>query len=1266
MFSSVRAVIAVAKKWLVCLATALPLFMLLAGSGHAQPSQLDPTVTQVASGQAHSCAVTAGGGVQCWGYNGLGQLGNNSTTNSLTPVAVSGLASGVVAVTAGSLHSCALSTGGGVQCWGDNFSGQLGNNSSIDSHTPVAVSGLAGVGTLGGVAAIAAGYDYTCALSTGGGVLCWGYNATGQLGNNSTTNSLTPVAVSGLASGVVAITVGQGHSCALSTGGGVQCWGRNINGQLGNNSVTESHTPVAVSGPAGVGTLTGVAAITAGDYHTCALSTGGGVLCWGGNDEGQLGNNTYNAGATPTPVVVSGVAGVGTLAGVAAIAAGTIHTCALTTGGAVLCWGYKSTTSINTPEAISGLASGMVAITAGGFFSCALTTGGGVQCWGENNLGRLGNDSTSPTLPVSVSGLAGGVAAITAGDAHSCAVSPGGRVQCWGSNVYGQLGNNSTTGSPTPVAVSGLASGVPAITAGHAHSCAVTGGGVHGVQCWGENNYGQLGNNSTTESHTPVAVSGPAGVGALTGVAAITAGDYHTCALTTGGGAQCWGNNNNGQLGNNSTTYSLTPVAVSGPAGVGTLTGVLAITAAAFHTCALTTGGGVQCWGNNGYGQLGNNSFTNSLTPVAVSGPAGVGTLTGVVAITAANTHACALSTGGGVQCWGRNNLGQLGNNSITNSSTPVAVSGLASGVAAITTGFFYTCALTTGGAVQCWGSNRYGQLGNNSITNSLTPVAVSGLGSGVVAITAGQYHTCALSTGGGIQCWGLNTDGQLGNNSITDSLTPTPVKLLSAQSISFNAPPRLLLGAAATPLTATATSGLSATFDTWTPGTCSVSGNTVTALAPALCGLRASQGGDIASQPAPQKLVLINVVPSYSISVTASPLIGGSVSCTPNPVAQGDSSVCTASANSGYTFSTFSGDCTGASPCTLSNVTSNKAVTATFTLNSYPISTSASPSAGGSVTCTPNPVNHGSNSTCTASANSGYTFSAFSGDCTGATCTLSNVTSAKAVTATFTLNSYPINSTASPIAGGTVTCTPNPVNHGSNSTCSASAATGYAFSAFSGDCTGASPCTLSNVSSAKAVTATFTLNSYPITGTASPGAGGTVTCTPNPVNHGSNSTCTASATTGYAFSAFSGDCTGASCTLSNVTSAKAVTATFTLIVSLNVDLSVGPTKYLALSDGQLVLRYMLGMTGTALTAGALGSTAQRSDPTDIINYLNAIRPQLDIDGNTLVDAATDGVLIIRYMLGFRGDTLITGAIGSNPTRSSVQAIEAWLANLMP
>jgi alpha-tubulin suppressor-like RCC1 family protein len=364
-----------------------------------------------------------------------------------------------------------------------------------------------------------------------------------------------------------------------------------------------------------------------------------------------------------------------------------------------------------------------------------------------------------------------GVAAVSAGGLHTCAVTAGGGVKCWGYNGYGQLGNGTIMGSSTPVDVSGLTAGA-AVSAGSYHTCALTTGG--GVKCWGWNLYGQLGNGTMTDSSMPVDVSG-----LTSGVAALSAGANHSCALTTGGGVKCWGYNFDGQLGNGSTTDSATPVDVTG-----LTTGVAAISAGGFHTCALTTGGGLKCWGDNFYGQLGNGtsgagpcgSDACSSTAVDVTG-----LTSGVAAVSAGIGHTCALTTGGGPKCWGDNGHGQLGNGTTTSSSTPVDVSGLTAGAAAVSAGYLHTCAVTAGGGVKCWGWNSYGQLGNGTTTDSSTAVDVSGLTAGAAAVSAGYAsHTCALTTVGGAKCWGYNGYGQLGNGTTTDSATPAGVLLVA------------------------------------------------------------------------------------------------------------------------------------------------------------------------------------------------------------------------------------------------------------------------------------------------------------------------------------------------------------------------------------------------------------------------------------------------------------------------------------------------------
>jgi len=323
-----------------------------------QVSGLASGVTAVSAGYNFACAVTVGGGVECWGDNSYGQLGNESTTSSLVPMQVSELTSGVTAVSAGSLSACALASGGGVWCWGYNGDGELGNNSTTNSPVPVQVSGLTS-----GVTAVSVGYNSVCAVTAGGGVECWGYNHIGQLGNNSTTSSSVPVQVSGLASGVTAVSAGAVSACALASGGGVWCWGYNGDGELGNNSTTDSLVPVQVSG-----LTSGVTVVSVRYDSACALTAGGSVECWGAGGDGQLGNNCSLGGGctnSSVPVQVSGLT-----SGVTAVSAGNDFACALTASGGVDCWGYESLGDNNShssvPVQVSGLASGVTMVSAGG------------------------------------------------------------------------------------------------------------------------------------------------------------------------------------------------------------------------------------------------------------------------------------------------------------------------------------------------------------------------------------------------------------------------------------------------------------------------------------------------------------------------------------------------------------------------------------------------------------------------------------------------------------------------------------------------------------------------------------------------------------------------------------------------------------------------------------------------------------------------------------------------------------------------------------
>lgn len=361
---------------------------------------LSPTsdAAKLSTQNSHACAVSSTGIAKCWGWNAYGQVGNSTWDDQLTAVSVSGLSAGVRAITVGPFHSCAVTVSGAAMCWGLGDFGMLGNNSAAQQSAPVSVSGLSS-----GVAAIEAGDFHTCALTSGGAVRCWGSNLLGSVGNNSTIDQWAPVSVSGLSSGVTAIAIGGGSfTCALTNAGAVRCWGQNDRGQTGNNGTTTQYTPVSVSGLS-----SGVTAIAAGRDHACALIAGGGVKCWGSNEFGELGNS--------------------------------------------------NTVTQRTPVSVIGLPGGVVSIAAGGYHTCALTAAGAVYCWGSGYQGQLGNNSTSDHFaPTLVSGLPNNIVEIAAGETQTCIRTSEGAVQCWGSGFRGRLGNNSTQSSSMPVSVWGF------------------------------------------------------------------------------------------------------------------------------------------------------------------------------------------------------------------------------------------------------------------------------------------------------------------------------------------------------------------------------------------------------------------------------------------------------------------------------------------------------------------------------------------------------------------------------------------------------------------------------------------------------------------------------------------------------------------------------------------------------------------------------------------------------------------------------------------
>ncbi|MBI2396899.1 MAG: Ig-like domain repeat protein [Xanthomonadales bacterium] len=646
------------------------------------------------------------------------------------------------AMSAGGAHTCALAGSGTVKCWGSGGQGQIGRWGA--SLRPVAVSGISTA------ASLAAGYAHQCVLLGDTTVRCFGANDKGQLGDGNTSyGSATPLTVQGLGN-VVALAAGREHSCALLGNGLVQCWGGNGRGQLGDGTGTDSAVPVTVSG------VTVASAISVGSDHTCALVGIGGVRCWGANDEGQLGDGTRVDRNTAVTLVVPNDA--------VAIAAGGLHTCAVRSDGSLSCWGNGEGGALGNgswddalaPVAVPGL-SGVARVVAGGNQTCVGLADGSVQCFGGNEVGQLGNGSTAPSnVPFPVGGLSD-VQALTTDGGHVCALRSNNALWCWGSNIHGELGNGFAHSVPHPVPVT-QPNASPPPDGGEAHACSV---GLGLVWCWGDNFYGQLGDGTQTARPTAALVSG------ISTATQVVSGKSHACALLADQTVRCWGRGDSGELGNGLHSHSNLPVVVSG------LGQVTELAAGLHHTCARRSDGSLRCWGANWYGQAGNgNSGVAESTPVAVSG------ISTALQVVAGEHHTCAVLANGSLRCFGRNGDGQLGDGSVIDRSTPVAVSGLTVPTAGVVlaVGSEHTCAIAVGGGVRCWGWDGYGQLGQGAaVGSSPLPLVVSDVPA-ATALAAGQRHTCAARSDGRVACWGENANGQLGDDTQSSSNFPRTV----------------------------------------------------------------------------------------------------------------------------------------------------------------------------------------------------------------------------------------------------------------------------------------------------------------------------------------------------------------------------------------------------------------------------------------------------------------------------------------------------------
>ncbi|MFD1714733.1 RCC1 domain-containing protein [Amnibacterium flavum] len=717
-------------------------------------------IRQMAAGLDHLCALSVTGKVFCVGFNGSGQIGDGSTSGPTTAKEISyGALAGktIISITAGDKFTCALASDGVIGCWGDNTYGQLGDGTTTNRLTPVAVIGtgvfatfkpnVIGASNYGMCAAKGPTYDAKLEPTYPGQnnrLACWGRNNWQQLGTTADSSAHgTPVDIAdpnNVLQGVTKIVGGHAVYCVLNgdtTQANVACWGGGGLGMLGDGGTSLNPTPRAISAPPS-GMVTGYSDVTVGYTVGCA-SKDAAFTCWGMNASGQLGIGTTGTGPF-TPRNLTTMPG-------------------MTTG------------SINT-------------LSVGPYSACASGTAGGLWCWGEGDGYGLGQGATTSDMTAPRAVIFNGARVLPGGSADLLAVNSGneyqvaridGKYYSWGRKL-------DDTVSAVPVELTGFPANVTKMAAGYYHACAIN--GTNSIWCVGNSANGKLGNTTAGTSSAATLVNDSAGVFTGKTLIDITAWDMGTCALASDGTIGCWGQNDVGQLGQpaNSPASSNAPVAVvSTLFSVGSASKATKITSGWDTICVEAGPSGtryIACWGSNFEYPLGAGvatSLANSATAIKITDPNNR-FAAGVTALDAGRTTVCAVAASNSyTYCWGRAGDGQMGNASSATSATQTVTEAFTTAATDVSVAGLNVCATTATGPY-CWGLRDSGGIGNG-VTTAGYVVATAVVDSNSVLVggsarmlSGGWGAMCMLATTGSLSCWGLNNLQALGQQNLNNT----------------------------------------------------------------------------------------------------------------------------------------------------------------------------------------------------------------------------------------------------------------------------------------------------------------------------------------------------------------------------------------------------------------------------------------------------------------------------------------------------------------
>ena len=720
-------------------------------------------IIYIGAGANFSVAVNKYGEVYSWGQNDYGQLGDGSKTARYTPVRAKANLTGIIQVACGARHTVALKTDGSVYTWGDNTNGQLGDNSKVQRLIPVKVLETANDYVSDAVEVSATNYT-TNILKSDGTVISVGLGTSGQLGDGTSTTKQLPTKVvntdnTGNLSNIITIKSGANTTYALTKGGNVYAWGIGTNGQLGNHGLSNSNKPVLVSNSVGEENIKDILYIGAGANHALAVENTGYVEVWGLNDQKQIGDSTVQNSSLPIYIGSKVVATPNTVT----LNIGDTQEIKVALESFNL---FKAEQDLSRKITFKSLNENVVTVNDAG-----ILTG---KSMGITRV--VATDSVSRKVAtINVTVLEnGGIATpkIASGINHTIALKSDGTVWAWGLNNHGQLGTGTTANSYVPVKVD--IENVIDIAAGDHFSIALKSDGT--VWVWGYNDRGQLAQGNTSQVLSPIQAKGVGGIGFLDNVKKIAACRYSWIALLNTTEVVGCGANTQALLGDNTTTDRHTPVYMVNYNGVGHLTNVRDISIGQCESTILKEDGTLWAVGHNCAGGLGIGSTKAYSRIKQVKDTTGTGVLTNIIQVSSGGWYSLALDAQGNVYSWGQNRYGQLGINSTTNKTLPQKVlgvngTGYLQNIVSINAGYYTSLAIDAEGNVYSWGYNVNGQLGVNNLTTYKVPKQVlnekgNDILKDVMISNSNGYHSTFVKYDGTVWTVGYNAHGELGNDS--------------------------------------------------------------------------------------------------------------------------------------------------------------------------------------------------------------------------------------------------------------------------------------------------------------------------------------------------------------------------------------------------------------------------------------------------------------------------------------------------------------------